>query len=513
MYSWVVTLQFMNTVAVIFPHQLYWPNPVLENAKHVVLVEESLFFNQYNFHKQKLVFHRSSMMQYAERLISEGHQVQYIDATQENAAASILFKELTQKFNSIHICNPSDDWLLKHIQKAIQTTSVDLVIHPSPNFLKPLEESHLFFDGKNRYFQTDFYALQRKSLNILVDEKGKPVGGKLTFDSENRKAFPKNTTMPTLPFPLESQAVKEAKTYIDTHFPKNLGNINFTYENQFYPTNHAEAQLWLTQFIEQRLMHFGEYEDAFSKDPDQHFLYHSVLSPLLNIGLLSPKQIIDQTLEYATKNEIPLNSLEGFIRQIIGWREFIRVIYKREGSTQRTSNFWNFSRQIPPSFYNGTTGIEPIDTVIKKALTTSYSHHIERLMIVGNFFLLCEFNPNAVYQWFMEMYIDAYDWVMVPNIYGMSQFADGGLMTTKPYFSGSNYIVKMSDYKKGDGHWQVIWDALFWRFINRHRTFLQQNPRLGMLIITFDKMSTEKQDQHLNIAEDFLQKLDLELNS
>ena len=501
----------MTTVAVIFPHQLYWPNPVLANVNQVVLVEEYLYFKQYNFHKQKLVLHRSSMMQYAERLISEGYQVQYIESNQEISDASLLFKELTAKFNSIYICNPSDDWLLKNIRKAIQTTSVDLVIYPSPNFLKPLNESHEFFDGRKRYFQTDFYALQRKSLNILIDENGKPKGGKLTFDSENRKAFPKNATMPELPFPILNKSTIEAKKYIETHFQKNIGNINFTYEKQFYPTNHAEADLWLTQFIEQRLVHFGEYEDAFSKDPNQHFLFHSLLSPLLNIGLLSPKKIIDQTLDYASKNEVPLNSLEGFIRQIIGWREFIRVVYKREGSAQRNSNFWNFSRQIPPSFYSGNTGIEPVDTVIRKALNTSYSHHIERLMIVGNFFLLCEFNPNAVYQWFMEMYIDAYDWVMVPNIYGMSQFADGGIMTTKPYFSGSNYIVKMSDYKKGYGDWQVIWDALFWRFINRHRTYLQQNPRLGMLIITFDKMTTEKQDLHLSIAEDFLKKLDQEI--
>ena len=511
MYSWVVSLKSMNAVAVIFPHQLYWPNPVLENAKHVILVEEYLYFQQYNFHKQKLVFHRSSMMQYAERLISEGYQVQYIESKHSNSDARELFKELTTKFNSIYICNPSDDWLLKNIQKAIQTTSVDLVVCPSPNFLKPLDESHVFFNSKNRYFQTDFYALQRKSLNILMDEKGKPIGGKLTFDSDNRKPFPKNVTMPELPFPKLNQSTTEAQKYIENHFQKNIGDCNFVYKNQFYPTNHAEAELWLTQFLEQRLVHFGEYEDSFSKDPNQHFLFHSVISPLLNVGLLSPKQIIDQTLEYANKNEIPLNSLEGFIRQILGWREFIRVIYKREGSFQRNSNFWNFSRQIPPSFYTGNTGIEPIDNVIQKALKTSYSHHIERLMIVGNFFLLCEFNPNAVYQWFMEMYIDAYDWVMVPNIYGMSQFADGGIMTTKPYFSGSNYIVKMSDYKKGDGHWQVIWDALFWRFINRHRTFLQQNPRLGMLIITFDKMPTEKQDLHLSIAEDFLKKLDQEI--
>lgn len=500
----------MNTVAVIFPHQLYLKNPVLAHAKQVVLVEEFLYFKQYNFHKQKLVFHRASMMQYAEFLISEGHQVQYIEAHQELSDSRLLFKDLASRFNNIYICNPSDDWLLKHIQKSIQTTTVTLEILPSPNFLKPIDESHAFFNQKKRYFQTDFYSAQRKSLNILMDENGKPLGGKLSFDSDNRKAFPKNLTMPKLPFPSKSTAVKEAQQYISKYFPNNYGHSDFVYNEHFYPTNHQEANLWLDEFLEQRLAHFGEYEDAFSKQEDQHFLYHSILSPLLNVGLLDPQEIVDKTLNFAKKHEIPLNSLEGFIRQIIGWREFIRVVYKREGCKQRTSNFWNFQREIPPSFYNGTTGIEPVDVVIKKIIKTSYAHHIERLMILGNFFMLCEFKPNAVYQWFMEMFIDAYDWVMVPNIYGMSQFSDAGIMTTKPYFSGSNYIIKMSDYKKGDGHWQVIWDSLFWRFINKHRTFLQQNPRLGMLIITFDKMSDEKQQHYLNTAEDFLQQLDLQ---
>ncbi len=498
----------MNTVAVIFPHQLYQNNPVLQNCKQVVIVEEYLFFKQYSFHKQKLVFHRASMMQYAELLIHQGHQVQYIECHQVMSDARELFSELSKKYNQIHICNPSDDWLLKHIQRAIQKTAVTLEIHPSPNFLKPIDESHAFFNQKKRYFQTDFYSAQRKSLNILMDDAGKPIGGKLTFDSDNRKPFPKNIDMPKLPFPPKSKAVKEAQEYIEKHFADNIGNIDFVYPEQFYPTSHTEAEIWLDHFLEQRLALFGEYEDAFSKQPDQHFLYHSILSPLLNAGLLDPQQIIQKTLDYANKNSIPLNSLEGFIRQIIGWREFIRVVYKREGCLQRTSNFWNFTREIPQSFYNGTTGIEPVDVVIQKILKTAYSHHIERLMIIGNFFMLCEFKPNSVYKWFMEMYIDAYDWVMVPNIYGMSQFSDGGIMTTKPYFSGSNYIVKMSDYKKGDGHWQVIWDALFWRFINKHRTFLQQNPRLGMLIITFDKMSTEKQQHFLDTAESFLLSLD-----
>ncbi|MFY8189905.1 MAG: FAD-binding domain-containing protein, partial [Bacteroidia bacterium] len=193
-------------------------------------------------------------------------------------------------------------------------------------------------------------------------------------------------------------------------------------------------------------------------------------------------------------------------RQIIGWREFIRAVYEQVGKQERTRNYWKFSRKIPASFYTGTTGIEPIDTVIKKVLVTGYAHHIERLMVLGNFMLLCEFDPDEVYRWFMEMFIDAYDWVMVPNVYGMSQFADGGLMATKPYISGSNYLMKMSDYGKGD--WQQTWDALFWHFMDKQRNFFLQNPRLGMLVRTFDKMPLEKREKHLVVARRYLNQLD-----
>jgi deoxyribodipyrimidine photolyase-related protein len=216
---------------------------------------------------------------------------------------------------------------------------------------------------------------------------------------------------------------------------------------------------------------------------------------MLNIGLLTPEQIISKALIIGQTKNIPLNSLEGFIRQIMGWREFIKIVYEREGTKQRTTNYWKFTRKIPASFWKGTTGIPPIDSTIHKILKTGYCHHIERLMVLGNFMLLCEFDPNEVYKWFMEMFIDAYDWVMVPNVYGMTQFADGGLMTTKPYISGSNYLMKMSDYEKGE--WQGIWDGLFWRFMHEHRSFFLKNPRLGMLVGTFDKMSAEKQAAHL----------------
>ncbi len=210
-------------------------------------------------------------------------------------------------------------------------------------------------------------------------------------------------------------------------------------------------------------------------------------------------------MDYASNHAIPLNSLEGFIRQVIGWREFIRAVYELKGTEERTKNYWRFTRKIPASFWNGTTGIEPIDLTIRKVLETGYAHHIERLMVLGNFMLLCEFDPDEVYRWFMELFIDSYDWVMVPNVYGMSQFADGGLMSTKPYISGSNYLVKMSDFPKGA--WQTTWDGLFWRFMHVHREFFLQNPRLGMLVNSFDKMDPLKRQAHLDAAEAYLESL------
>ncbi len=255
--------------------------------------------------------------------------------------------------------------------------------------------------------------------------------------------------------------------------------------------------------MDERFLHFGVYEDAIQRDGN--FLFHSVLSPLINSGLLTSKEVVDKALGYALNHNIPIASLEGFVRQIIGWREYMYGVYLTKGVQQRTSNYWNFSASMPDCFYSATTGIAPIDTTIKKLLATSYNHHIERLMLLGNFMLLCEIHPNEVYRWFMELYIDAYDWVMVPNIYGMSQFADGGMITGKPYISSSNYVLKMSDYTKGA--WCSVWDGLFWRFMNKQREFFLSNPRLGMLIKTYDKMSAEQKNTHLKLADDFLNKL------
>jgi deoxyribodipyrimidine photolyase-related protein len=216
--------------------------------------------------------------------------------------------------------------------------------------------------------------------------------------------------------------------------------------------------------------------------------------------------VIDLVLEKSSHYNIPINSLEGFIRQIIGWREFIHGIYQYRGVGIRNGNFWNFDRSMPQAFYDGTTGIPPIDRVIHQLLDDGYCHHIERLMVLGNFMVLCRIKPDDVYRWFMEMSVDSYDWVMVPNVYGMSQFADGGTFTTKPYISGSNYILKMSDEPKGP--WCTIWDGLFWSFIDDYTPFFLKNPRLSMMARNWQKQPLDKQNAHRKAANDFLNRFD-----
>ena len=502
MLSIIYLLNIMSNSTLIYPHQLFKNNPALKKDSKVFLIEDPLYFKQYQFHVQKLILHRASMKFYEQFLTQKGFDVEYINFYDINSDINHLIKSLSKRgIIQLNMVEVIDNWLMKKIQLACKNAFIELHIFNTPSFINTTQSVNEFFSKRKTYFQTDFYTWQRKQRGILLEDDGKPLGGKWTFDAENRSKFPKKETVPNLPLPDESDFVKEAKQYVSIHFPHNYGDIN---SPCFFATNFEDAENWLDEFLNNRFEKFGIYEDAIVAK--EIVLHHSVLSPMLNIGLLTPQQIIDKALAIGSKKNIPLNSLEGFVRQILGWREFIKIVYEREGGKQRTTNFWKFTRKIPASFWTGTTGIPPVDITIKKILKTGYCHHIERLMVLGNFMLLCEFDPNEVYKWFMEMFIDAYDWVMVPNVYGMTQFADGGLMTTKPYISGSNYLMKMSDYEKGE--WQGTWDGLFWRFMHEHRSFFLKNPRLGMLIGTFDKMNEEKQWVHLNNATIFLKNLD-----
>lgn len=490
----------------IFPHQLFESHPVLRSGiERVVLIEDNLFFGDVKypamFHKQKLWFHRATMKRYEQQLLEAGLQVDYLEHNpKKSVLETCLKKEKKNKTSKIEVLDPHDFELSRRLQTHSENLGLELEVLNTPMFLNTSAQNSEYRSSKKRWYMADFYKFQRKRLDILM-EGDKPQGGHWSFDKANRKKVPKKMLgeIPRLEKPEYDEVDQVARQHVMRKYKNNPGEI----EHLIYPTSHDGAALWLERFLEQRFKLFGDYEDAMVRD--ENWLWHSVLTPMMNIGLLTPGQVVEKSLDYAQKHDIPLNSLEGFIRQIIGWREFMRATYEDLGVSMRTTNHWKHTRKIPQSFYDGTTGIVPVDDVIRRVIDTGYCHHIERLMVLGGFMFLCEFEPDEIYQWFMEMFVDSYDWVMVPNVYAMSQNADGGQITTKPYFSGSAYIRKMSNHAKGE--WSDVWDGLYWRWIWNHADELAKNPRWAMMCSMVRKMDNEKRETHLANAESFLAKL------
>lgn len=488
----------------IYPHQLFAEHPSVQKGRAIYLIEDPLFFGNdpqwpCAMHQQKLLLHRASMKAYQRELQAREHEVIYVDCPCAEPVRSdvLLGKILPRSVKNLHLADPHDDVLMRRLQKWARRNKANLQISPSPNFLSPPDFLEQQLAGRKKPFMARFYEAQRKRMKVLVDEDDGPLGGRWSFDEENRKKLPAKHQVVREPWCANAD-LTEARAYVQRNFSHHLG----TMDGFRWPVTRADSQRWLVQFVNERLDEFGIYEDAIAVK--HAFLYHSAITPMLNIGLLDPRDVVAAVL--ARQNEVPMNSLEGFVRQVIGWREFMAGIYRFHGRAIRVRNFWGFTRPMPLCFYDGTSGIGPVDRVIRQVLAEGYCHHIERLMVLGNFFLLCRIRPDDVYRWFMEMFVDAYDWVMVPNVYGMSQFADGGTFTTKPYLSGSNYVKKMSDEPSGD--WCAVWDGLFWIFIADHREFFLKNPRLSMMVRTWDKQSLDKQVAHREVAEAFLARLD-----
>ena len=300
----------MSAISLLFPHQLFEKNPALKKGQPVFMVEEFLFFNQYNFHKQKLVFHRASMKAYRSFLQSEGYAVTYIEAHEQNADIRNLLPHLKeQRVTEIHYAEVTDCWLQQRLSTQADRLNLTLVTHDSPLFLLTRDQIDTYFKNRKRFYQTDFYTQQRKHFKILVDEKLQPLGGTWTFDAENRLKYPKGKIPPEIHFPKPNEFWKEAKSYVEKNFSSNYGEIS----NDFiYPTSFKESHTWLKQFLQSRFAEFGDFEDALVTK--ENILHHSVLTPMMNVGLLTPKEILEQAIAFANENAIPLNSSEGFVR-------------------------------------------------------------------------------------------------------------------------------------------------------------------------------------------------------
>lgn len=463
----------MKSIFLVFPHQLFEDVSLLK-GKRVLLIEHPLYFYdkkvKYKMHIQKLILHRLAMQKYYDYLKSKDIDCKYI-----KYSLDFDFEEILNGYKEIEYYYLADFFLEKRLFKIAKNLNISVQEHQSFMFLNSVLEIREYF-SKKKFQQTPFYIAQRKKMNILLDTDGKPLEGRWTFDVFNRKKLPKGLVPPNLPEFEYQDFTKVVESLKDVPSRGEFEEFN-------YPVDFDQAKIMLEDFLKKRFLDFGPYEDAISKE--HVFNFHSVLSSSLNCGLLTPKFVVERALEFADKHKVPIESLEGFIRQIIGWREFMHAAYLIKGVEIRNGNFFKAKSKLPNSFYDGTTGIFPLDMSIKRALKYAYCHHIERLMVLGNFMCLMEIDPNQIYQWFLELFIDGYDWVMVANVYSMSQYADGGLLTTKPYISSSNYVLKMSDYKKGD--WCEVWDALYWHFINKHRDFFASNPRLNLMVKMYDK--------------------------
>ncbi|PVE19671.1 cryptochrome/photolyase family protein [Arthrobacter sp. Bz4] len=484
-------------VQLVFPHQLFEEHLEAPSSHRFILVEDDLFFRQYRFHQQKLVLHRASMRLFAQRLKDSGHAVDYLETSATQASQDrlgALLGELGATRCTYY--EVVDDWLNQRLATTLGDLGLPAQIETSPGFLLSGEDISGYFRD-NGWRMQNFYEWQRRRLGILVEPDGSPIGGRWSFDSENRKKLPKGMTLPDLPVFDRSDEVLSALEWVAQEFPDNPGAAaGFN-----WPVTHQEAAAALEAFLNDRFTKFGPYEDAISA-PDS-FLFHSVLSSSLNLGLLSPLEVVDVTLDHAARHDTPLASVEGFIRQVIGWREYMRASYLLRGREMRTINTLGFERRLDDGWWTGETGLEPVDVVIKRVDATSYAHHIERLMVLGNAMALLRMHPDDVYEWFMAMFIDAYDWVMVPNVYAMSQFAAGNMITTKPYVSGSNYLKKMSNFPPGP--WQDSWDALYWQFVSDHREMFSRNPRSSMMVSLYDKFDDDKKVRLQNEAARWLQ--------
>lgn len=474
-------------ICLVFPQQLFEQHPAFEAVSSFWLIEDDLCFRKLPYHRKKLAFHRASMNYYAEKMRSNGKQTRYF--TQQEAHLDLVFEQLSLLSTQVHVVDPTDFLLEKRIRRAAEQFKIEIIWYANPSFLNSkADNDQLLSQNGKRFLLADFYKKQRIRLNILLEADGQPAGGRWSFDADNRKALPKGMQVADLPHYTSAWSA-QAEQEIMAEFPDNVGLTDLS----FYPVTHQEAQAALAYFITHNLVLFGPYQDAFSTESS--YVYHSNLSTALNAGLLSPQQIITAVLAHYDQGHVGIESAEGFLRQVIGWREFMRAVYERVGVEQRTKNAMEHHRSLDWKKLGSLPFLEKTSAKLEQH---GYAHHIERLMLLGNFFFLSEIHPDEVYRFFMIHFMDAYDWVMVPNVYGMSQYADGGLMTTKPYFSGSNYLKKQG--MKIDVEGAALFDALFWHFVDKHQERLRKNIRTVQMVANWNRMVPTKKTAHLERA-------------
>jgi deoxyribodipyrimidine photolyase-related protein len=449
-------------------------------------------------HRQKMLGFLGAMRAFADHLRAQGHSVRYLsvkDRIQDIPAF------LQSEKNAGHVtaweAQEPDEYRLDQSLRPI----VDRIVS-SEHFLTERPDVATHFAGKKTYLMESFYRMMRKKTGILM-EGDQPVGGQWNYDADNRQAWPKGHQAPPIPF--FSHDLSDLDRELDEAGLPRWGDSRAAAFP--WPLNREEALQVLDAFVADRLVHFGAYQDALVDHAP--FLYHSLLSFALNTKMLQPLEVIQAAEDAYRRGKAPLNSVEGYIRQILGWREFVRGMYWAEMPEYGHLNFFQHEKPLPSWFYTGQTSMRCVAQAIQQSLSNAYAHHIQRLMVTGNLALLLGSHPNEVDQWYLGIYIDALEWVEQPNTRGMSQYADGGKLGSKPYVSSGAYLHKMSNHcascrykvREKTGPDACPFNALYWDFHDRHRDKLEKNPRIGMVYRTWDRMGTAQQTALLERAQ------------
>ena len=475
----------------------------------VVMAEVAEEAGYVKHHPKKIALIFAAMRKFAQALEDDGWDVRYTKLDDPDNAGSIV-GELLRRAEETGapgvICTEPGEWRL--ISK-LKHAPVKTHILNDDRFIASHREFEDWAEGRKALRMEYFYREMRRKTGLMM-EGDQPAGDKWNYDHENRKPAPEDVTYDGPMWFEPDEVVEEVLELVEDRFSDHFGDLR-----PFgFATTREQALQALSHFVKNALPKFGDYQDAMLED--HKFLYHAIVSPYINLGLLGPLEVC-QAVEKAWKDgDAPINAAEGFIRQIIGWREYVRGIYFLEGPDYAERNVLKQSRDLPDFYWGAETKMNCVAHAVAQTREEAYAHHIQRLMVTGNFALLAGVDPHQVHEWYLAVYADAYEWVEAPNVVGMSQFADGGIIASKPYVSSGSYINRMSDYCKGcdysvskkTGEGACPFNLLYWHFLDRHRDRFESNGRMGQMYSTWDRMDKKRRDTVLEEAEDWLKRLD-----
>ncbi len=463
-------------------------------------------------HPKKIALILSAMRHFAADLEAEGVTVDYVRLDQDGNNGSFtgeLDRAVRRHQPERIVVTEPGEWRVEQDIKAWEEAfGLPVDIRADDRFLCSRAEFAAWADGRKMFRMEHFYREMRKRTGVLMDGDD-PVGGAWNFDEENRKPLPKTVTVPPFDGVAPDEITKEVLALVEERFAENFGDL----EGFRFPVTRGQALDLLDRFVERGLARFGDYQDAMASG--EPFLFHSLISPALNIGLLRPREVIERVEAAWRDGAAPLNAAEGFIRQILGWREYVRGVYWHAMPDYAGTNAFAADRPLPWFYWTGGTEMRCLAEVIGQTRREAYAHHIQRLMVTGCFALLIGADPAEVNEWYLAVYADAFEWVQLPNTHGMVLHADGGMLGSKPYAASGKYIDRMSDYcrdcrydvKETESENACPFNALYWWFLDRNGDRLRDNRRMAMIYRTWDRFDADRQDAILSRADTFLESL------